>query len=115
MSSLKTFIAAFQESSSKFKTMKDELFEFYVVVGNIFHLVFSFGFQQRTLMQRERSFYGWSLFIKMGHPRPLFCLFVVFFNQTSIQFNNKLILNNVHPVYGTEIRTDDLQNVSLLS
>ena len=50
----------------------------------------------------------------MGHPRPLFRLFSVFFKQTSIQFYNKLMWKNVHPVYGTGIRTHDFRIVSLL-
>ena len=55
-----------------------------------------------------------SLFFKMRHPRPLFRLFSVFFKQTSKQFYNKLMWKNVQPVYGTGIRTHDLQNMSLL-
>ena len=50
----------------------------------------------------------------MGHPRPLFCLFSVFFKQSSTQVYNKLMRKNVHPVYGIGTRTHDLQNVSLL-
>ena len=50
----------------------------------------------------------------MGHPRPLFRLFSVFFKQTLIQFYNKLMWKNVRPVYSTGIRTHDLQIVSLL-
>ena len=58
---------------------------------------------------------SWSAFLKkMGQTQPLFRLFSVFFKQTSIQFYNKLMWKNVHPVYGTGIRTHDLQNVSLL-
>ena len=46
----------------------------------------------------------------MGQPRPLFCLFSVFFKQT-LQFLQ--YVKNVHPVYGAGIRTHNLQNVSL--
>ena len=53
-------------------------------------------------------------FFKVRYPRPLFCLFSVFSKQTSIQYYNKLMWKNVHPVYGTWIWTHDLQNVSLL-
>ena len=49
-----------------------------------------------------------SSFFLMGHPRPLFRLFLVFFKQVSIQFYNKLMWKNVHPVYGTGIRTHDI-------
>ena len=55
-----------------------------------------------------------SLFLKNGPTRPLFRLLSVFFKQTSIQFYNKLMWKNVHPAYGTGIRTHNLQNVSLL-
>ena len=50
----------------------------------------------------------------MGHPRPIFPLFSALFKQTSIQFYNKLILKNVHPVYGTGNQTHDLKNMSHL-
>ena len=40
-----------------------------------------------SLLLTELTFY----FLKMGHPRPLFRLFSVFFKQTSIQFYNKLM------------------------
>ena len=51
---------------------------------------------------------------KMGQPRPLFRLFSFgLFKQTSLQFYNKYMWKNVHPVYGAGIRTHDLQNVSL--
>ena len=52
-----------------------------------------------------------NFFLKMGHPRPLFRLFSVFFKQT-LQFLQ--YVKNVHPVYGAGIRTHDLQNMSLL-
>ena len=42
-------------------------------------------------------------FLKMGHPRPLPCLFSSF--QTNITTNKR---ENVHPVYGAEIRIHDL-------
>ena len=54
----------------------------------------------------------WLFKTKMGHPRPLFRLFSVFSKKH--QFYNKLMWKNVHPVYGTGIRTHDLQNMSLL-
>ena len=54
------------------------------------------------------------VFFKMGQSRPLFRLFSVFFKKTSIQFCNKLMWKNVHPVYGPGIRTHDLHNMSLL-
>ena len=49
-------------------------------------------------------------FQKMGHPRSLLCLFSVFFKQTSFNFYNKLIWKNVHPVYGTGIRTHNRES-----
>ena len=51
-------------------------------------------------------------FLKMGQPRPLFCLFSVFSNK-HYNFYNKYLWKNVHPVYGAGIRTHDLRNVSL--
>ena len=56
----------------------------------------------------------WHFLKKMCRPRPLFHLFSVFLKQTSIQFCNRLMWKNVHPVYGAGIRTHDLQNRSLL-
>ena len=47
----------------------------------------------------------------MGQPRPLFCLFLVFFKQ-KIQFLQQINVKNVHPVYGTGIQTHDLLNMS---
>ena len=44
----------------------------------------------------------------------LFFFISVFFEQTSIQFYNKLMWKNVPPVYGTGILTYNLKNVSLL-
>ena len=44
------------------------------------------------------------------------CIFVVYFRslkQTSLQFYNKYMWKNVHPVYGAGIRTHDLQIMSL--
>ena len=57
----------------------------------------------RSLITKDKQ-----LFLKNGPTRPLFRLFSVFFKQTSIQFYNKLMWKNVHPVYGTGIRTHDL-------
>ena len=51
--------------------------------------------------------------IKMGQPRPLFSLFLVFSNKHHYNFYNKYVWKNVHPVYCTGIRTHDLQNMSL--
>ena len=45
--------------------------------------------------------------------RGLFRLFSVFFKQASIQFSNKLMWQNIHPVYGAGIRTHTLQSMSL--
>ena len=42
---------------------------------------------------------------KMGHPRRLFGLFQANINTILQQINVK----NVHPVYGTGIRTHDLK------
>ena len=55
-------------------------------------------------------------FLKMGQPRPLFRLFLVFFKQTLLQFLQQINVKkcHVHPVYGTRIRTHDLWIVSLL-
>ena len=50
----------------------------------------------------------------MCHPRPLFRLFSAFFKQAPIQFYNKPMWRNVHPVYGTGIRTHNLLITSLL-
>ena len=49
----------------------------------------------------------------MGHPRPLFVYFRLFYKQT-LNFLTKINVTNVHPVNGTGIRTHDLQNKSLL-
>ena len=43
---------------------------------------------------------------KMGHPRHLF-LFSVFLKQTT-QVLEQLNVKNIHPVYGTGIRTHNL-------
>ena len=51
--------------------------------------------------------------LKMGHHRPLFRLFSVFFKQT-VYFLQQINEKNVHPVYSTGIQTHDLQNVSLI-
>ena len=64
------------------------------------------------------------VFEKMGKPRSFFkkkwanprlFLFIFgLFKQTLIQFLQQINVKNVHPVYGTGIRTHGLQNVSLL-
>ena len=56
------------------------------------------------------------IFFKWAKPRPLFCIFGLF-KQTSFQILQQINVKkcHVHPVYGTRIRTHDLQNVSLLS
>ena len=51
-------------------------------------------------------------FLKMGQPRPLFRLFLVFSNK-HYNFYNKYMWKNVHPVYGPGIRTHELWNMSL--
>ena len=51
----------------------------------------------------------------MGYTRPLFNLFSVLFKETSIQFYNKLMWKNVHPVYEAGIQAHNLQNLSPLS
>ena len=43
----------------------------------------------------------------------LFFFISVFFEQTSIQFYNKLMWKNDHPVYGAGIRTHNVQIASL--
>ena len=51
----------------------------------------------------------------MGHPRPLFRLFSVFFKLTSKgTILQQINVKNVHPVDGAGIRTHDLQDMSLL-
>ena len=52
---------------------------------------------------------------KVGHARPLFHLFSVFFKKT-IQFLQQINVKKcqVHPVSGVGIRTHDLLNLSLL-
>ena len=51
--------------------------------------------------------------LKMGQPRPLFRLLLVFSNKHHYNFFNKCMWKNVHPVYGTGIRTHNLWNVIL--
>ena len=51
--------------------------------------------------------------LKIGHPRPLFRLFSVFFKQTSIQFYNKLMWKNVHQVYEIPGSNQDVSNLLL--
>ena len=53
------------------------------------------------------------LILKMGQPRPLFFIFGLF-NQTIkiLQQINVKKCPNVHPVFGTKIRTHDLSNMS---
>ena len=53
-------------------------------------------------------------FLKMGQPRPLFRLFVVFSKKHQYNFYNKYMWKNVHLVYGAGIWTHNLQNMSLL-
>ena len=48
---------------------------------------------------------------KMGQPRPLFRLFLVFPNK-QYNFLQQINVKNVHPVYGTGIRTQDLLNLN---
>ena len=48
---------------------------------------------------------------KMGQPRPLFRLFSVFPNK-QYNFLQQINVKNVHPVYGTGIRTQDLLNLN---
>ena len=50
---------------------------------------------------------------KLGHPRPLFRLFLAFFSQTSIEFYNKLMWKYVYQVYGVGIRTQSSGHESL--
>ena len=52
------------------------------------------------------------LLFKMSHPRPLFVYFRLF-KQTS-QFLKQINVKNVHSVYGSEIRTHDIRDRSLL-
>ena len=51
------------------------------------------------------------LFLKMGHPRPLFVYFRLF--QT-LQFLQQIYVKNVHRVYDAGIQTHNLQNASLM-
>ena len=52
------------------------------------------------------------LFLKIGQPRPLFRLCLVFSNK-HYNYYNKYMWKNVHLVYGARIRTHDLWNMSL--
>ena len=52
--------------------------------------------------------------LKMGHPRPLFRLFLIFSNKHQYNVYNKLMRKNVHPAFGAGIRTHDIPNLSLL-
>ena len=62
-----------------------------------------------TLAQNEKIL----LFLKMRHPRSLFHFFGLF--QTNINtILQQIKWKNVHPVFGTGIRTHNFQNVSLL-
>ena len=54
---------------------------------------------------------GAIFFNKMGHPWPLFHLFLSF--QTNITILQQINVKNVHPVYGAGIRTHQLWNISL--
>ena len=53
------------------------------------------------------------VFLNMGHPRPLFTLFSVFFKQT-IQILQQTNVKNVFPVSGARIQTHDLLIMSIL-
>ena len=56
-----------------------------------------------------------ALFLKVGHPRPLFRLFSVFFKQTFQILQQINVKNNVHPVpSGARIQTQYLLIMSLL-
>ena len=55
-----------------------------------------------------------TVFLKMGQPRPLFRLFLVFSNKHYKFLQQKYMWKNVHPVYDAGIRTHDFWNVSLL-
>ena len=49
----------------------------------------------------------------MGHPRPLFCLFSLFFKQT-LQLFKQMNVKNIHPVYSRDIWTHDHQKMGLI-
>ena len=51
-------------------------------------------------------------FFKMGQPRRLFWLFSIFSNKHRYNLYNKSMWKNIHPVYGTGIRTHDLRYMS---
>ena len=53
-----------------------------------------------------------SLTFLMGHPRPLFRLFFVFFKQI-LSFLQQINVKNIHPESGAGIQTHDLQNTRL--
>ena len=54
-----------------------------------------------------------SIFIKIGHPRPVFGFLSSF--QTNITtFNNKVKCKNVQPIYSAGVQTHDLLDMSLL-
>ena len=55
------------------------------------------------------------LFLKKNGPSPASFSFIFGLFQTNINtILQQINVKNVHPVYGTGIRTHDLQNVSLL-
>ena len=54
-----------------------------------------------------------TVFLKVGHPRILFCLISVFFKKT-LFFTAVYHVKNVHPVSGAGIQTHNLWNASLL-
>ena len=62
-------------------------------------------------MDLPRLFFFVSSFFKNG-PSPAFFAFILSFQ--TIQFFKQKYVNNVHPVYGTGIRTHDFQNMYLL-
>ena len=52
--------------------------------------------------------------LKMGQPRPLFCLFLFFQTSNTIFTTKQCEKCHVHPVYGTRIQTHYLLNMSHL-
>ena len=55
------------------------------------------------------KFHSTFFFKKMSQLRPLFLFIFGFFKQT-IQFLQQINVINVHPEYGTRIRTHDLSH-----
>ena len=50
----------------------------------------------------------------MGHPPASFSFIFSLFKTNINTILQQIDVKNVHPVYGTGIRTHDLQNMSLL-